>query len=355
MSIEMLVREIPEMPAEELYLRYDQDAGFVVGPEMAALITELQAMPPQDLEMLGDDPVAVIGMARTIMSDMMLGLDIDIEMSGELAALLSEEVREDIGMDLPTEFSLRLMIVDGIFYADTTSIAPYVPEIALFVNGWVGLDLDPVLAMAEAEIAAEEGAGSSMAVSSGGAMGSGSFGMSGAAVTLVDMLDPTGEAIAFMNVESWEADSASENEALFRTTINYNDFFQSPLFRQLVILINADQGTTMTEAELDELVTLAQIMGPSLLQGLELDLVEAVGRENGYLLGSNLLLEWDLKSLLTLAAQGEPSLRLSPEAAPFLGLQIISSADQLNEAVELEAPADAFVLPTEMVMGFLTQ
>lgn len=351
LSIEMIVQDIPELPAETLSFRYDQSIGFMLGEEVAALIQDLQGMTPAEMQSLGDEPAVGIEMARILVNGMNFGMDLDLQMTDEMAAFLSEEMRDDIGMDLPTELSLRLMIVDGIFYIDTASIAPFAPEITAFVDGWVGLDANPLIDMAAAELAGEGMSGS--APSGTDSMGAGTIGMTGALVATVDALDPSGEIIKFLDVEPLDVEDAAEDEAYFLTTVNFADFFQSPVFRQLVAYFSADQGASMTEAELDEVVQLAQIMGPSLLQGLNLQLIELIDEGTGHIAVGDLLLEWDLASLLLLASQGDPSLQVAEGAEPFLGLNIVTSADQLNEDVDLSAPEGAFVVPTEMLMGFM--
>lgn len=351
MTIEMVMQDIPDMPTPDMSFRYDQSIGFMLGEDVAALIRDLQGMTPEEMQALGDEPAVGIEMARILVNDMNFGMDMDLQMTDGMAAFLSEEMRDDIGMDLPTDLSLRIMIVDGIFYVDTASIAPFAPEITAFVDGWVGLDANPLIDMAAAELAAEGMAGS--APSGSGATGTGTIGMTGALVATVEMLDPSGEIIKFLDVQPLEGDTASDGAATFLTTVNYADFFQSPVFRELVAFFAEDQGAPMSEQELDDTVQLAQIMGPSLLQGLTLQLVEQIDEATGHVAAGDLLLEWDLASLLLLASQGDPSLQVPDGAEPFVGFNIVTAAEQLNQDVDLSAPEGAFVVPTEMLMGFM--
>lgn len=353
--VSMLLQDIPDMPFSELAFEYNTNVGFQMDPAVEALIERLQTMNPADLEALSDDPSALLSMLRTLFTGLQLGLDLELQMSEALALILSEEMRNDIGMDLPQELGLRLMIVDGVLFVDMGSVASIVPDVGAFFEGWVGVEAAPLLDMAEAELFGTVGVDDSAAASmgSGNAMGGVSIGMSGPAVTTIEAVDPNGDILDFLMVERIEDED--EDLATFVTNVDYPTFFQSPVFRQLVLMVTADQGLAMSEEELDETVTLAQIMGPSLLQGLTLELVEVIGESDSYLYDSDLLLEWDLHTLLTLAGQSDPSLKVDEDAEPFFGLWATTSNDLLNEEVEILAPEGAFIMPTSMIMQFLNQ
>lgn len=355
MQMALMLRDVPEVPFQELFIQYDQSSAFMMSEEVQALVKDLQSMSPAQLEQMGDNQLFAFNVLRTLIGGMTFGLDLRLQMSDEMAAFFSEELRAELGMDVPTDLSLRLMNVDGVLYIDTTSIAPLIPEVASFFQGWVGLEAAPLLEMAEAELGAAGGAAPTAMTRSGSASGGITFGMAGPVVTTVEAVDPSGEVLQFLEVERIESEEGDTGVATFLTTVNYDKFFQSPVFRNLVYMISADQGSSMSASELDEAVTLAQIMGPSLLQGLELYLVEDVGVDDGYLYYSELLLEWDLASLLTLAATGDPSMQLAEGAEPFFGIEIISATDQLNEEIEISAPEGAFVVPTSMLMQFAGQ
>ncbi|MEM7133226.1 MAG: hypothetical protein AAF702_43400 [Chloroflexota bacterium] len=396
LSINML--DIPDMPFAELFLQYDQSSAFMMNDEAKELISQLQSIPPVDLQKLANSPTSTVNLLRTILGGTSFGLDMRLQMSDEIAALLSEELRLVVGVELPTDLGIRIMSLDGILYMDTRSIAPYFPDMGMFLNGWVGVESGPFLDMVGARLSTiEADNGSALILENGDtqsdntlekSIGGITFGMAGPLVTTLDRIDPNDEILKFVDIErvlpirtdeevSEEVSEAIEEEeavsrtergdrantegvqsgdtAIFRTTINYPAFFQSPIFRDLVHGISMNQGPAMSAEELDETVTLAQIMGPTLLQGLELYLLEEIGIAKPYLYYSELLLDWDLTSLFILAASDDPSIQVAKDATPSLGIEILSSSAGLNEPIRLSPPDGAFVIPQAMLMQMAGQ
>ena len=123
---------------------------------------------------------------------------------------------------------------------------------------------------------------------------------------------------------------------------------------QLIGLALAQTGTMPSEAEMEQTVTLARMFGPALLEGIVVELVEGVGLDTGYLVATDFVFDWDLSDLAALTAMtGGAALEVDEGAA--IMASIVTTNTSVNEDVEIEVPADATIIPTEMLTGAMGQ
>lgn len=354
-SVNIRLVDIPSMPFDEFTLDYTQRSAFSIDPDAMDLLNEIKGMTTAELEQMMSNPVDAFAFVETLITSMNMALEMDLELSDGVLALINEEVRAELGVDLPADLGFQLRFIDGIIYVDLTTVAALVPEVGMFVQGWVGVDSAPLFQMARSEMAAA-GIDESTDLSDTSQLDENPFAamsmnQSGPLITVVDSIDPTGEASTYLNIE--REVNESTDVATFRTTLDYDEFMQSNAFRELVYAIMTNEGASVSAEELDETVTLAQMMVPAFLQDLELELTEEIAQESGYMLGGELLLDWDLKSILTLAAQGDPSLQMEADASPNLTFSSSTINDKINEEITVEVPEGAFVVPMEMLMALM--
>ena len=88
------------------------------------------------------------------------------------------------------------------------------------------------------------------------------------------------------------------------------------------------------------------MIAPMLFDGLDYTVLQAVGLESGYTLGTASEMYWDLASLMEMADSGSAS------DAEFGFSMIVESADQ-NAVGAIEAPEGAFVVPAQMLMSMM--
>ncbi|MEM7134673.1 MAG: hypothetical protein AAF702_50895 [Chloroflexota bacterium] len=350
--------DFPNMPFEELNIRYDQYSSVSIKPETLAFLKEFQGMTMLELEERMSSPLYAFEYLETILTGMDLSVEMDLELSDELLDLINEQVRSEFGVDLPADLGLALKFVDGIVYLDMTTIAAMVPEIGMFVQGWVGVDSAPLLEMAMSEMAAagidEDFQMDSTSELTNNPFAGLSMNQTGPLVTVADELDPTDESATYLSIERLEdAGATEENVVAFRTTIDYNAFLKSNAFRELVYAIMTQDGATATADQLDETVTLAQIMAPPYLADLQMEVVEQIAADNAYMVGGEFSLDWDLKAALMTASLNDPSLQPDADGNPYFSLNTLTSNHNVNQELTIEPPDGAFVIPLEMLMALM--
>lgn len=347
----ILLRDIPELPISVIGLQYEQDSSMILSDDALALIDDLRAMSPDDAEELFNNPVAALELYEEMLGGMSMAVDMRLQLSDDLATIANMAVQQELGVPLPETMTFSMIIDDGLMYADLESVSDFMPEMGAMLQGWVGFELAPVLELAKAELANQP---AQQQIQLDGMVGSINMSPTGPLVAQIGTFDPANQVTQFLNVER-EDDGVinGEDVAVLRTTFDFDAFFESPIFRQLFLQIMAEQGdvdvASLSEAEVDEMIAMVQIMGPVVLQELILDVVEGISLESDYLLSRELLLEWDLTSVLQMAAAtGE--IDMPAGAEPFVGIEANTYIEQINEDIEISAPEGALVLPVAMML-----
>lgn len=139
------------------------------------------------------------------------------------------------------------------------------------------------------------------------------------------------------------------------TTLDIASLISSPEFVELVKSLAASGALgegAPSAADIDQALAMVGMMGPVLFQGLTAESVTAVGTEEpSYVLAQSNSFNWDLAGLLQMAAMSgalPPEMAGTGAAAVDILVEVINSA--LNEAQEIEAPADALIVPAESMM-----
>ena len=354
----MLLRDIPEMPLPVIGFEYEQESAINMSDDLMAMLADMREMSVADVEELMNSPVATIELYEDMLDGMSMAVDMRLKLSDDVAMLANMAVEQELGVPLPETITFSMIIDDGLLYADLESISGFIPEMGGMLQGWVGFEIAPLLELAKDE-AANQLPESEVDLEMMGVAGPVNMSPAGPLVAQIGTFDISNQFTQFLNVER-EEDGVIEGEdaAIFRTTFDFDTFFASPIFRQLFIQIMAEQGEMdmedLSEAEVDEIMSMVQIMGPVILQELVLDVVEGISLENDYLLSRELLMEWDLTSVLQMAAAtGE--IRMPAGAEPFVGLEVNTYTEQINEEIDISAPEGAFVLPIEMLLMMADQ
>lgn len=357
-EMSILLRDIPELPLSVAGFNYEQDTAINMSDDVVAMIADMREMSAADAQELFDDPVALIDLYQEMLDGMSMAVDMRLQLSDDLGMLANMAVEQELGVPLPETITFNMIIDEGIMYADLESIADFIPEMGGMLQGWVGFELAPVLELAKEE-AANQPPANQVQLDSMGMSGSLNMSPAGPLVAQIGTFDLSNQFVQFLDVAREDDDViADEDAAIFRTTFDFDTFFESPIFRQLALQIMAEQGDmdveNLTEAEIDEIIATVQFMGPIVLQELILEVVEGVSLESNYLLSREVLLEWDLTSVLQMAAAtGE--INMPAGAEPFIGLEANTYAEQINEDVEISAPEGALILPIEMMLMMADQ
>lgn len=348
----ILARDMPELPISVIGFNYEQDIAMNMSDRALEMIAETRAMSPADAEEMFNDPVALIEYYEELLQEVAMSIDMRIQLSDEIKMIADMAVQQELGVPLPETIELSLVIVDGIAYADLASVSDFIPGMGGMLQGWAGAEMAPLFELAKEEAANQ---GNINNVQLDGSLDSINMSPAGPLVAQIGAFDLSNQFIQFLDVMR-EDDGVIDGEdvAVIRTAFDFDAFFESEIFRQLFLQIMAEQGEMdvedLSEAEIDEMIAMVQIMGPVILQDLVLDHVEGISLDSGHMLSREFLMEWDLTSVLQMAAAtGE--INLPSGAEPFFGMETNTYIDQVNEDIEIVAPEGALVLPVAMLLN----
>ncbi len=320
------------------------DGAFSYGESAQSAMSALAGLQTQEdlTNVMVESPEAIV--------DFYNGWSFDMEISASLGEALAGVLSADTGYAIPAELSVPLVLQEGVLYVDVTEIAPLLDGMQ-DLTGWIGFEFGPVLAAAAeqgllADAAAQVDA---EALSSGDAATAG-------ALAGVALLSNPGAFEPFMSIERAEdIDLDGTEAAVFVTTLDIASLISSPEFVELVKSLAASgvlgEGAP-SAADIDQALAMVGMMGPVLFQGLTAESVTAVGLEEpSYVLAQSNSFNWDLAGLLQMAAMSgalPPEMAGTGAASVDILAEVINSA--LNEAQEIEAPADALLVPAEAMM-----
>lgn len=317
------------------------DGAFSYGESAQAAMSALAGLQTQEdlTNVLVESPEAIV--------DLYNGWSFDMEISASLGETLAGVLSADTGYAIPAELSVPLVLQEGVLYVDVTEIAPLLDGMQ-DLTGWIGFEFGPVLAAA-----AEQGLLADFAAQADG--GAGDAATAGA-LAGVALLSNPGAFEPFMSIERGEdIDLDGTEAATFVTTLDIASLISSPEFVELVKSLAASGALgegAPSAADIDQALAMVGMMGPVLFQGLSAESVTAVGiEEPSYVLAQSNSFNWDLAGLLQMAAMSgalPPEMGSTDAAAVDILAEVINSA--LNEPQEIEAPADALVVPAESMM-----
>ena len=318
------------------------DGAFSYGESAQAAMSALAGLQTQEdlTNVLVESPEAIV--------DLYNGWSFDMEISASLGETLAGVLSADTGYAIPAELSVPLVLQEGVLYVDVTEIAPLLDGMQ-DLTGWIGFEFGPVLAAAAeqgllADFAAHQADGGAGDAATAGALAG------------VALLSNPGAFEPFMSIERGEdIDLDGTEAATFVTTLDIASLISSPEFVELVKSLAASGALgegAPSAADIDQALAMVGMMGPVLFQGLSAESVTAVGiEEPSYVLAQSNSFNWDLAGLLQMAAMSgalPPEMGGTDAAAVDILAEVINSA--LNEPQEIEAPADALVVPAESMM-----
>lgn len=341
---------LPGLGVEEAAVTVTVDGAFAYGESAIAAAAALAGVQTQE------DLAALMSESPEVLVDFYNGWSFDLAMVVDISEALAEALSAEIGIPVPTLFSIPVKLVDGILYVNLTDVAPLL-EGGEALAGWLGFELAPLL-----EAAAEQGLFEAAAMQmemdpsmladspENAALAGALFGVQAA------LSDPTAFE-KYMKVSRGADDVINGMEvAVFTTEMDILSFISSPEFIDLVSSL-AESGAlgedTLSAADLEQALTMLSFMGPILFQGLVLESSTAVSLdEPNYVVAQTTLFSWDLSSLLQMAATtGTLPADQMPSGASLIefATSVVNSA--FNEPQTIDAPADALIIPAESMMA----
>ncbi len=298
------VQNIPDVPS--LTISLDGAASYNVD---AAAIEA--ATPAEGAELSAEETLALISTA--------LGA-FDGELS--LTLTLPAELAAEAGIPASV-IPLELALVDGIGYINFDTIDPLVGGMLAQqgMSGWGGINFIDVLTQVVAENPEM-------------------LGQLDMATSTTEMTDLTQyEALAdYINISrSADVDGA----AVFVTNIDFGGVVSDPAFQDLLVESMQTAGETISEAELQQNLGILQVLG----QQSTMTLTQSIDPATGYLNSGEFNLNIDLTSLM--AASGQTS-----NGDAYLSIVGTIEYSGINSTT-VEAPANATIAPSEMIIGAL--
>lgn len=339
---------IPGLPLAEAAVDVAVDGAFSYSEEALAAAAELALVQGQEdvANLMAESPELFVDFYNGWAFDMV----IDLMMSEDLAAALSA----DAGIEIPSAFSVPLILKDGILYVDVTEVAPLIDGMQN-MEGWIGFELGRVIEAAAEQGMFEEAAASmdAEAMADAGAMDPATLAaLAGLQATLGDP-KAFEKFMTIERVEDDEIDGAAV--AVFVTKLDLLSFISSPEFIELIKGLAASGALgadAPSAADLDQALGMLGMMGPMIFQGLTSESSTAVSiDEPNYVVGASTLFSWDLSGLLQMAAMsGAVPADQLPSGQSLIEFSTIVVNSEIGVEQTIEAPADAQVVPAEAMM-----
>jgi hypothetical protein len=339
---------LPGLPLAEAWVNVMVDGAFAYDEVAMAAAMELAGVQAQEdvAALMAESPELFVDFYNGWAFDMVIAVDI----SEDLAAALSA----DAGVAIPAAFNVPLVLKDGVLYVDTTDVAPLIEGME-GMEGWLGFELAGVIEAAAEQGMFEEAAAQMdpAALMSGSDMDAATV---GALVGLQAALSDPKAFEAYMSIVRAEDDAIDGTDvAVFVTEMDILALISSPEFVELIKGL-AESGAlgedAPSAADIDQAMMMLGMMGPMLFEGLTSESVTAVSLdEPNYVVAETSLFSWDLSGLLQMAAMsGALPADEMPADASLIEFSTSVVNSDFNEPQEIEAPADATVIPAEAMM-----
>ena len=337
-GVEAQVLNVPQTPFQELTFDFSLDTSYSYSDEAAAAAMGIQDMDAAALAQLYGNPDELSSTFTTILEGTSAAVNMTANFSEELSALLTQTPE----MAFPESVSLSLVMDGGVVYLDLGTLESLMADSGMGLggmSGWIGVNILPLVQQSLMQTADQQGMVVVPATNTG----------AGPLFTQLAAADPSGTVAQFLNIERVEY---TDGAATFVTSVDWDAFVESPYFEQLIasaLMQNAaTTGAMPSQAEIDQMVTLGRMFGPTLLEGITLELTETIDPATNYLTSTDLTFDWDLSDLAALSTMaGGAALEIEENATIYLN--VVTENTDLNEDVTVEVPADAFVLPAEML------
>ena len=329
-TLDFLLIGIPEAPFNEIAVNWNQLGAYVSDPDFQA---KLDAMSDEEMMAMSGDPEAAIAFAMDVFDNIDTAQQTNIMLGEETAELLSA----NIGYPLPTDISIRFAIVDGVGYINLDDLAAIVPEMG-GMTGWIGTELRPVLEYVLENADLEASGSDDMA----------QIGAMAAVASPEAQLEIFGDYL--------DIAQTSEDPAVFVTTFDMGAFVTSPAFIEMVVSqIEATEGAPISAGDIAQAQAMLPMVAPMLFGGLDVSSVQTIDPASMYTLDYATTFEWDLSSLISMAAMTGAMPPAPAGAQTFVGFNTNTVYGDHNAIEAIELPENAMFVPGETVVQMLEQ
>lgn len=360
-AFELIMSDIPDVPFDEITLNIEQQTSYMLTDEGLATRAKFGDV---DLitDLLQEDPAAFMGLYAELMEGNTFDSSFRISVSEDTMALIELAVEEDSGeplpFDLPREFGISSRLIDGTFYMNLSEMLDPLPGIKAIGNVWFGFDYAPMMALTmEAARAdgdldpmnADEAPMMAQIVAATAGAGGGPL------ITTIAGLPFSEDVLPSLTVE--RIDDGGEG-IRFRTVVDYATLLSEPVVQELLadLIRDPDFGNMkMSDEEMTGVLSTIQLMGPTVLDSLGLEVIEEIDPATGLMLGSEFHLNWDIDALAPMITMaGGPDLS-ELEVTPVVSLNGTSTHQNHNSELVIEEPETALIFSSEEIMELVSE
>ncbi|MEO8398173.1 MAG: hypothetical protein ABI700_34580 [Chloroflexota bacterium] len=267
--------------------------------------------------------------ATTNTSQLLVALLTDLNADVTITIDLPPETQEMLGVAISdSHLTFQERLVDGIGYLNMDTLQTLMRNSAL--KGWYGLDLANFVASAIRQ-------NPDMFNNSMSGMNTGSM------QDYQGMFSDSAFINRFLQIE--RTDDRSRSSATFDITLNMGALMGSHEFQMLMREQMQRQNASMTDAEIDQALTISSQM----FKGMDITLSENIDTEDGYLHSIKGSFLFDASGMMaTMSESGSDSTAAMP--APQISLDFTYSYSDFNSAPAISAPPNAVIIPYQSLL-----
>lgn len=361
-TLALKVSNIPDAPFDELTVEFDQQSAIVFSDKALDVREQFK-----DTEMLSammqEDPTQFLELYMDLIRASDMETSYQLRLSDDSMKLLTEAIEADTGeavpFELPSGFGATVRLVDGTLFGNFGELLDPLPGIVAKGDVWLGMEyvsmMDFVIPAMRAQgevapMAPDEAAWASQFMSMG-ATGNG-----GPLFATIAGLPFGEELVPSLNIK--RVDDRSTTTAEFRTTIDYATLLAQPSVQLLLaeLIRDPDFGATpMSDAEMAQAMAMVQMMGPTVLDSLGLEIVEAIDTERGLVLGAVFRLNWAIEELAPMIQMaGGPDLA-ELEEIPIIALTGTATYADHGADLVIEEPETALIIAMSEILELIPE
>lgn len=336
-SFALALSGLPGLPSKETAVSFAIDGTYSADEATRSALQSVSGLSQAEMQsLLADKPELLVQIANGWNFDATLKVTLDAALAGLLSA--------QTGLTVPETISLPVRMVNGVLYYDASELAAFIAGIP---SGWVGVPVGELATRAQ-----KQGlfAQASAAMNPDTLKAAGMSGASGAAFAALQMMlknpEPLRQFVTIKRGDDTTVDG--KKAAVFVSTFDWVGFLTSPEFSNVVKGL-ASSGAlgqnAPSAADIDQGLQMLTMLGPTLFAGIKSEATQTIGLEDNYQYGYKSTFDWDLASLMQMAAMsGSLPAELKPTSSNpkiSLGVDVTDTNYSTSPSTAIAAPENA--------------
>lgn len=341
-EIQLSLQNVPTSPIKDASGQINLDTTSYVDTafmqEMQDMMMNASASMADDMEgFMKDYMDKVVGVYSHISFDM----GVDVQLSDEVAKYLSSQA----GFDIPSDLTTEVRLVDGVMYINLDDISSALPDLNI-PTGWYGIEIAKLM---ETQMASAMDQMSNPSEQTKAQMTGMMMGMSLANLSEnKDLQDALKNIVILERLDDGKVEDVPVAE--IQSTIDFNALLTNETILNMVFDILKNSGQDIPQLDSTspaEVAGMLQLVAPMLTQGLDLVQTSQIGLDDGYVYGQTMDMNWDMTSVIQLAAMGSGVRPARTKAKTTFEMHVANNVSDFNDAPEISAPEDAVIIPLD--------